>query len=299
MTYSIVARDPATGALGVAGQTCVMSVGATVTWAEAGVGAIATQSMAEISFGPRGLDLMRGGASAADALAELVASDDDAETRQVGVIDASGHGAAFTGKMCLRDAGHVIGDGFTTQANMMLRDTVWDAMARAYVASSGPLAYRLLAALSAAQAEGGDLRGQQSAAMLIVEGARADKPAHGKLLDVRVDDAPEPLAELRRLVDLDQPNGLLRAAYHHLTALELDAACALADEAVGLNPSLLDAVLVAGGIRVATGREADAHAAFARYAGDREVLRRYAVRYAETGMFPLDPDAIARAIDGA
>jgi len=208
-TYSIVARDAQTGQLGVAVQSHWFSVGGLVTWAEAGVGAVATQSFVDPSYGPLGLELMRAGKSAPEALKALVAADDNAAVRQVAMIDAHGNSAAHTGELCIQAAGHVLGDGFSAQANLMERDTVWDAMARAYTSTRGDLSERLLAALEAAEAEGGDIRGRQSAAILVVAGASSGRPWADRIVDLRVEDSDDPLGELRRLVELNR-------AYHHM-----------------------------------------------------------------------------------
>src|SRR5688500_11751715 len=199
-TYSIVARDPATGDLGVAVQSHFFNVGAAVPWAEAGVGAVATQSFVERGYGPRGLALMASGMAPADALAQLVAADKQQAVRQVGFVDAMGRAAAHTGANAIDYAGHHVGDGFTVQANLMGTTKVVPAMAAAYQNAKGDLAERMLAALDAAQAEGGDLRGCQSAAIVIVSGKKTDTPWNEKKVDVRVEDHPDPLAELRRLV---------------------------------------------------------------------------------------------------
>ena len=199
-TYSIVARDPATGELGVAVQSHWFSVGSTVSWAEAGVGAVATQSFVDPSYGPLGLALMKAGRAAPDALAALLAGDANRDVRQVGMVDASGRAATHTGRLCIPAAGGQEGRQYVVQANLMERPTVWPAMARAYEAAPGDLALRLLAALDAAEAEGGDIRGRQSAAILIVKGERTDKPWTGKVMDLRVEDHTRPLEELRRLM---------------------------------------------------------------------------------------------------
>src|SRR3954467_12037219 len=170
-TYSIVAYDAETGQLGVAVQSHFFSVGSVVTWAEAGVGAVATQSMVERSYGPRGLGLMRDGESGPAALQRLLSDDDQAGVRQVAMIDSGGRVAVHTGPRCIREAGHQVGDQVSAQANIMERDTVPTAMVRAYDEAGGaPLGERLLAALEAAEQEGGDLRGRQSAALLVVAG---------------------------------------------------------------------------------------------------------------------------------
>jgi uncharacterized Ntn-hydrolase superfamily protein len=202
VTYSIVARDPETGQMGVAVQSHWFSVGSVVTWGEAGVGVVATQAFAEPSYGPLGLDLMRGGRSATDALAALMSIDAQADRRQVAMIDASGVIATHTGEKCIAEAGHHRGETFSAQANMMLRETVWAAMAKAFESSTGDFVDKLLAALDAAEDEGGDIRGRQSAAVLVVSAERAAHAAVGRVLELRVEDHPDPLGELRRLVDV-------------------------------------------------------------------------------------------------
>ncbi len=199
-TFSIVARDPSTGQMGVAVQSHWFSTGSLVTWAEAGVGVVATQSMVEVSYGPKGLDGMRSGNSPQMVLDELLAKDDGRELRQVAMVNALGQVAAHTGARCIAEAGHETGVQFSVQANMMLRNTVWPAMAKAFSSTSGELSERLMAALDAAQDEGGDIRGKQSAAMLVVKGEKVENPWQGILVDLRVDDHPEPLQELRRLL---------------------------------------------------------------------------------------------------
>ena len=198
-TYSVVARDPGTGELGVAVQSHWFSVGPIVPWAQPGVGAIATQANAEISYGPDGLALLAAGASAEQALAELTERDPGAHGRQVAVVDAHGRVAAHTGSSCMAFAGHAVGDQVSCQANIMVSEDVWPRMLEAFRVTSGSLTDRLLAALDAGEAAGGDIRGRQSAAILVV-------PAEGRAWEstvcLRVEDHPEPLIELRRLVGL-------------------------------------------------------------------------------------------------
>ena len=212
MTYSIVARDPGTGEMGVAVQSHWFAAGSAVPWAEAGVGAVATQAMVEVSYGPRGLDLMRAGATAPEALRELLARDPDADVRQVAMVDAVGTVATHTGARTIPEAGHVTGDGFSCQANMMWDDTVWDAMASAYTDAGGDLASRLLGALDAAEAERGDIRGRQAAGILIVGPERLDEPWRGVTMHLHTDDHRDPLGELRRLVGLQRAYDLLLRA---------------------------------------------------------------------------------------
>jgi len=201
-TFSIVARDPESGEMGVAVQSHWFSVGALVTWAEAGVGAVATQAFVEVSYGPLGLTFMRAGKSAPDALAALLAADEGRDLRQVAMVDAQGQAVAHTGARCLADAGHELGEGFSVQANMMASPNVWPAMARAYREAKGDLAEHLLAALEAGQAAGGDIRGQQSAAILITKSTSTGQSWSDTAMELRVEDHPEPIHELRRLVHL-------------------------------------------------------------------------------------------------
>jgi uncharacterized Ntn-hydrolase superfamily protein len=198
-TYSIVARDPDTGELGVAVQSHWFSVGSVVSWAEPGIGAVATQSIAEPAYGPRLLERLRGGQAPQQALDELLAADEQARVRQVAVIDSTGAVAVQTGDGCIPYAGDVVGEGFSTEANMMAGAGVWPAMAEAFEVGTGPLPRRLLAALNAGEEAGGDVRGRQSAALLVV-------PAEGepwqRTVELRVEDHQDPLGELRRLLDL-------------------------------------------------------------------------------------------------
>jgi uncharacterized Ntn-hydrolase superfamily protein len=233
-TYSIVARDPQTGQMGVAVQSHWFAVGQIVPWAEAGVGAVATQSFVDPSYGKLGLDLLRAGKTAPQTLQALLGGDASCEVRQVGIIDANGNVATFTGGSAIVAAGGIaagggapqqvqcgtkggtliVGKDFAVQANLMASDKVWPAMERAYRDAKGDLAERMLAAMDAAQAVGGDIRGKQSAALIIVNARSTGRAWQDKAFDVRVDDAPNPLAELRRLVALQR-------AYNHMNAGDL------------------------------------------------------------------------------
>jgi len=201
-TYSIVARDSVSGDIGVAVQSHWFSVGSIVSWAEAGVGAVATQSMVNASFGPRGLALLRSGLSPRRTLDSLLADDEGRDYRQVAIVNVRGEVAVHTGQNCIAKAGHETGRGFSVQANMMLNERVWPAMARAFSAASGPLAERLLAALQAAQKEGGDIRGKQSAALLVVRGRATGNLWQDRLVDLRIEDHAEPIQEVARLLRL-------------------------------------------------------------------------------------------------
>lgn len=213
-TYSIVARDPATGEMGVAVQSHWFSVGSLVLWGEAGVGVVATQSFIDPSYGPLGLQLMKAGKTARQALAALKLADEHPEVRQVAFLDVHGNVAAHTGAKCIPDAGHIVGENFSVQANLMLNDKVWGAMDKAFRTTKGDLAARMMAALEAAQGTGGDIRGQQSAAMLIVKGESSGRPWADTVLSLRVEDHPEPIKELRRLIRVHR-------AYEHMNAGDL------------------------------------------------------------------------------
>lgn len=201
-TYSIVARDPQTGEMGVAVQSNWFSVGSLVSWAEAGVGAIATQSFVNPSFGPHGLDLLRSGKTAQEVLKVLIDSDEGRDVRQLAIVDARGNAAAHTGKKCIPAAGHYVGDNFTVEANLMLNDKVWPAMAKAFQESTGPLAERMVTALEAAQSVGGDIRGKQSAAILVVRAQSTGKIWEDRIIDLRIEDHAEPIKEIRRLLKM-------------------------------------------------------------------------------------------------
>lgn len=210
MTYSIVARDPKTGRFGVAVQSHYLGVGPVVPWLEAGVGAIATQAAVNVSFGPIGLELLRAGRNAEEVVAALVASDPGAEQRQLGVVDAEGRSAAFTGNQTIPAAGHEVHDGFTVQGNLLERPSCWPAMAAAYQeAADEPFTERLLRALEAAEREGGDVRGRQSAAIMVVDASVKPAAWQGRLMDLRIEDHPDPVPELRRLVTLQEAYALL------------------------------------------------------------------------------------------
>jgi uncharacterized Ntn-hydrolase superfamily protein len=202
VTYSIVARDPETGELGVAVQSHYFQVGPVVPWAASGVGAIATQSMVNVSYGPIGLEMLRNGFTAEQALKALTSGDAMPEVRQAAIVDANGSVAAHTGHRCIPAAGHRTSKGYSCQANLMEKDTVWDAMAEAFEQTRGSLAERMMVALEAAEEEGGDIRGKQSAAMLVVRGTSTGKSWEDRIVDLRVEDDPEPLPELRRLLTI-------------------------------------------------------------------------------------------------
>ena len=223
-TFSIVARDLHNGQLGVAVQSHWFAVGALCPWAEAGVGAIATQSLVDPSYGALGLNILRTGRSAEETLIELLGKDNNRGNRQVAIIDSNGNVATHTGKNCITEAGHISGTGFSVQANMMKYPTVWTAMSTAFENSSGDLAERLMTSLLAAQSEGGDIRGKQSAAMLIVDDKKTEKPWEHILFNIRVDDNPEPLIELQRLLNVQRAYHLMNEGDELLGKKDFEAA---------------------------------------------------------------------------
>jgi uncharacterized Ntn-hydrolase superfamily protein len=204
MTYSIVARDPQTGEMGVASQSHYFALGRVVTFAQAGVGVVTTQSFVEPSYGPDGLALMADGTPAQPALDALVGQDADRELRQIAFLDSSGATAMFTGARCVPAKAQLAGDNVTVLGNMLANDDVVPAMLDAFTSTAGPLADRILAALDAAEAAGGDARGRMSASLVVVAGEAGARPWSNRVIDVRVDDHPTPLVELRRLVELSR-----------------------------------------------------------------------------------------------
>ncbi|MEL6534822.1 MAG: DUF1028 domain-containing protein, partial [Bacteroidota bacterium] len=223
-TFSIVAYDPETKEMGVAVQSHWFSVGTLVSWGEAGVGVVATQSFVNPMYGTQGLALMKNGLSAEQALEGLIANDPGEAVRQVAMIDAAGNVAAHTGSNCIAEAGHYIGENFSVQANMMTNATVWPAMAKAYEEAEGDLADRMMAALEAAQAEGGDIRGKQSAALLVVQGDATGFPWVDRSIDIRISDSPTPLKELRWQLTVAKAYDYMNAGDYYVEEGEFEKA---------------------------------------------------------------------------
>lgn len=293
-TFSIVARDSATGDIGVAVQSHYFSVGPIVPWAEPGIGAVATQSLVEVSYGPKGLDLMRDGRSAEQALRELLSQDDHADVRQVAMVDSRGQVAAHTGAHCIPDAGDTTGNGYSVQANLMSNKKVWPAMAKAYETSKGDLAERLLAALEAGQKAGGDIRGQQSAAIVIVKGKRSSRPWADRVMDLRVEDSKQPIVELRRLVTLwrayrnvDEGDGLI-------TEGKVEEAMKAYSQAAHLAPGNDEILFWQAATLWKLGREKEATPIFRQvFARDRRWVE-LVPRLVPSGLLPDDPASIKR-----
>lgn len=297
-TFSIVARDPATGELGVAVQSHWFSVGSVVTWAEAGVGAVATQSFIDPGYGMKGLALMRGGTAAPAALDQLVAADAQPEGRQVAMIDAHGRVSAYTGKSAIAAAGHQVGDHFSVQANMMANARVWPAMAAAYKSGTGDLADRLLAALEAGQSAGGDLRGRQSAALLVVRARSTGRPWAGadRVFDLRVEDHAQPIAELRRLVRLQRAYTRANHGDELMTAKKVDEALEEYRAASVIAPEILELPFWHAVTLASIGREAEAAPIFRRVFAREPQWAELLTRLPAAGLLPDDPALVKRIL---
>lgn len=295
-TFSIVARDQVSGDLGVAVQSHWFGVGAAVTWAAAGVGVVATQASIDPGYGPRGLNLMRQKISAPEALARLLAKDVVQDMRQVAMVDAAGNVAVHTGTQCVAFAGHAGGDGFSCQGNIMANPEVWTAMATAFEFGRGDLADRLLMALEAGQAAGGDARGRQSAAMLVVAAEAEPETWQGVLVDLRVDDHPEPILELRRLLHVHRAFRHMNRGDEQLAEGDVAAALESYRTAATLVPHMAElsfwhAVALAG-----LGRMDEAQPLFCSVFEQEPVWAEIVQRLPAAGLLPHDADLIRRIL---
>ncbi|MFA9443931.1 DUF1028 domain-containing protein [Egicoccus sp. AB-alg6-2] len=287
MTYSIVARDPRTGQMGVATQTQALAVGASVPWALPGYGVIATQSMGEPMYGELGLDMLRGGLTAPEVLAALRSVDPHPGRRQVAMVDADGGMDVYTGEDCVAAAGHRIGEDCCALANMVTSSAVWDAMVEAFEATTGSLARRLMAALHAAESAGGDFRGRRSAAVLVVREQRTGRPWRDMVVNLRVDDHPDPLRELHRLVDQSSRYHRVVAAFERALNGEADAAVVDLDRMREEDPSEEPDMLMWRAIVLGlAGREDDARAIFRELADCAPPFVEAARRFGPAGLIP-------------
>jgi uncharacterized Ntn-hydrolase superfamily protein len=298
-TYSIVARDPATGEMGVAVQSHWFSVGSVVTWAEPGVGAVATQSFVEVSYGPLGLELMQAGKTAEQALAALLAADPHAEVRQVAMVDRHGNIAAHTGASCIAAAGHRTGKQYSVQANLMESDTVWGAMAEAYEAAEGDLAERLMVALEAAEAEGGDIRGRQSAAILVVPAAGEGRPWRETTVDLRVEDHPRPLEELRRLLRVHRAYQHMNRGDERMAAEDVTGALEEYAAAAGLYPESQEIRYWQAVTMTGSGQLDTALPIFAEVFAAEPRWRALTPRLVPAGLLPDDPAVLQRILSAS
>jgi uncharacterized Ntn-hydrolase superfamily protein len=285
-----VARDPETGELGVAVQTAMFGVGAVTPWARSGVGAVATQAMAETAYGPRCLEAIAAGASAAEALSKAAGADPAAFLRQVGVVAADGSVAATTGEGCIDHAGHLTGEGFTVQANMMASPRVWPAMADAFASASGPLARRLLTALEAAQGAGGDARGVMSAALVVAGGQPADAWAR-HVVDLRVDRSTDPLAELRGLLDAADAYACFERAAGELFGGNASAALADTEAGLGMLPGEENLRFLRAGALLASGDAAGGRDELRSLLAGRPSWEVIVRSFAAKGLLPAPPAA--------
>lgn len=306
MTFSLLARDASTGQLGVASQSHYLGVGSVVTWAEAGVGVVATQGFAVRSYGPRGLALMRSGASAPDALARLTAEDPHRQIRQVAFLDAAGELGTHSGTRCVGAAGVVVGDHAVALGNMLDNDDVVPALLRGFEDAAGDLTHRLVAGLARAEDAGGDIRGSQSAALLVVDGRRSEAPWDAVLRDLRVDDHTDPVGELRRLLGLGD-------AYERVSQVVFDpfggvvgargsgagyaaAAAALADAHGVLDPNP-EALFWSAVLHARAGRTEQARRLFAQASQLNPRLARFLRHLCDAGILS-SADVAALHTDG-
>ncbi|WP_205745381.1 DUF1028 domain-containing protein [Egicoccus halophilus] len=287
VTYSIVARDPRTGQMGVATQTQALAVGASVPWALPGYGVIATQSMGEPMYGELGLDMLRGGLTAPEVLAALRSIDSHPERRQVAMVDAEGGIDVWTGEDCVSSAGHVFGESSVALANMVASPTVWESMIEAYEAAGGPLARRLMKALHAAEDAGGDFRGRRSAAVLVVRAERTGRPWRDQVNNLRVDDHEDPLGELDRLLDQSARYHRVVSAFERALDGEAEQAVVDLDRMREEDPhSEPDLLLWRAIVLALAGREDDARAIFAELAECAPPFVEAARRFGPAGLVP-------------
>ena len=296
-TYSIVALDETTGELGVAVQSHWFSVGFLVPWAKAGVGAVATQSFVKVDYGPEGLQLMESGITAVDALKTLTSKDDGEAVRQVGMIDIKGNVAAHTGSRCIKYAGHIVGENYSVQANMMANGTVPKAMAVAFEKTKGDLADRMMAALEAAEAEGGDIRGKQSAAMVIVSGEPSGVDWKDTKLSLRIEDHPTPLIELKRLIRVHRAYQHANMGDHYMETEEIDKALIEYSKAAEYYPENAElpywsAVALANG-----GRVEEALPVFQSVFERNPDLKTMTPRLVKSGLLPDDKSLISKIMN--
>ena len=296
-TYSIVALDETTGELGVAVQSHWFSVGFLVPWAKAGVGAVATQSFVKVDYGPDGLQLMESGITAVDALKTLTSKDEGEAVRQVGMIDIKGNVAAHTGSRCIKYAGHIVGKNYSVQANMMANGTVPKAMAAAFEKTKGDLADRMMAALEAAEAEGGDIRGKQSAAMVIVSGEPSGVDWKDTKLSLRIEDHPTPLIELKRLIRVHRAYQHANMGDHYMETEEIDKALIEYSKAAEYYPENAElpywsAVALANG-----GRLEEALPVFQSVFQRNPDLKTMTPRLVKSGLLPDDKSLISKIMN--
>ncbi len=293
-TYSIVAYDEKTGQLGVAVQSHWFSVGSLVPWVKAGVGAVATQSFVKVEYGPNGLKLMGKGLSAEDALKILVEEDENSAVRQVGMVDTKGSASAFTGEKCIQFAGHIVGKNYTVQANLMASATVPTAMVRAYETTKGELVDKLMATLEAAQKEGGDIRGKQSAAIVVMTGEPTGIDWKDKLFDLRIEDHPEPIKEMKRLIRISRAYQHANQGDLYIETGEIDKALKEYDLAAEYYPENPELPFWTAVSLASIGREEEALPIFKEVFEKAPDLRDLISHLIPVGLLPNDDELINR-----
>jgi len=295
-TYSIVARDAATGELGAAVQSHWFSVGSNVIWAEPGIGAVATQSFIEPSYGPLGLQLMRAGKSAEQALTALLAADAHADVRQVGMVDANGTVVNHTGDHAIVEFCNLTGDGFAVQANLMWKPTVCSAMFAAYEGAVGDIAERMLVALEAAEGEGGDIRGKQSVALLVVSGDISQPAWGGRVFDLRIEDHAQPLPEMRRLLNMARAYRLMNEGDEHMTNGEVEKAVIAYSGAEALVPGSHEMIFWHAATLAAGGRVDESLPLFKKAFDMWPLWRELVQRLPASGLLPEDPELMEKIL---
>jgi uncharacterized Ntn-hydrolase superfamily protein len=286
MTYSIVARDPATGELGIAVQSRYFAAGRVVPWIEAGVGAVASQAFASPDHGRDALRLLRSGLEPQPILAKLLSEDAGEAVRQVAILDARGRVAVHTGAKCVAAAGHTIGADCCAQANMMARDTVWTAMVHAFENAGGELADRLLAAMDAAEREGGDVRGKQAAALVVVAGSPSGTPPADRSVDLRIDDHPDPVGEIRRLLSYSRAHQRASRAIGKALANDATGALADLDACCAQYPDEPEFLVRRALLLLSLGRLDEARAALQRAHAIHPGWGELLLRFADAGVIP-------------
>lgn len=295
-TYSIVAYDSVAGEMGVAVQSHWFQVGTVVSWAEAGVGVVATQSFVEISYGPLGLELMRAGKTAPEALEALLKIDPQREVRQVAMVDANGNVAVHTGKNCIREAGHSKGKGFSVQANLMEKSSVWPAMEKAYLETKGDLLSRLMASLEAAEAEGGDIRGKQSVAILIVPVKTKGQPWREKLVDLRIDDHAQPLKEIARLIKIHRAYEHMNKGDEYMAIDQIQNALKEYSFANKLYPENVEILYWTAATMAGVGKVEQAMPLFKQVFEKEPVWKEVTKRLPAAGLLPNDPELMKQIL---
>ncbi|MEM3443247.1 MAG: DUF1028 domain-containing protein [Candidatus Bathyarchaeia archaeon] len=289
-TFSIVAFDPSTKELGVAVQSRYFSVGSIVPWAEAEVGAIATQSFVNVSYGPRGLELLKKGLSVEEVIERLTGEDEARDFRQLGIINSKGEAAAFTGRKCLEWAGSKIGKNFAAQGNILAGEEVVEMMAERFESTKGDLADKLVAALEGREEAGGDARGRQSAALLVVKKGCGRAGYGDCFIDLRVEDNPNPIAELKRLLGLHRVYRLIDESEDKMTMGNLEAALSTIKEAIKINPKIDDAHVDLGIICLKLGEKQEAIKAFKKALQLNPKMKSLIKQLPKAGLIEPDPE---------